>query len=172
MSTLVSSDLPRTIPAQKPPAKASLYLDLVQSLLLKAMGSIGYYSPSAVGIVDALLGNFPHLVLLHLNLAIWLGNGSDGRQSALGDDSDPWAAVVLLGQGSQLLRDLDDVGGSPAMRLGVGDGLSLVTDEVVGVRHDTVELLLEELRDKWSGEGEHKDLYFSIVIRIGLRRGI
>lgn len=76
----------------------------------------------------------------------------------MGDDSDSGAAGVLLGQGSQLLGDLDNVCGAPAVVFGIGDGLGLVTDEEVGVGDDAVELVLEELRDEWGREGEHEDL--------------
>jgi hypothetical protein len=41
---------------------------------------------------------------------------------------------------------------------GVGEGLGFVSDQVVGVWDHAVELVLEELRDEWGGEGEDEGL--------------
>ena len=96
--------------------------------------------------------------LLHLDLAAGLGGSDNGGIGALGDNGNAGAAVVLLGQLSQLLGDLDDIVGAPAVALGVGTSLGLVAEGVVGVGQNGVELVLEELRDEGSGQREHEDL--------------
>lgn len=59
---------------------------------------------------------------------------------------------VLLWQGSELLGNLNNVCDPPTVRLGVGESFRFVADEVVSVRNNAVELVLEELRDKRSGK--------------------
>lgn len=45
------------------------------------------------------------------------------------------------------------------MRLSVGESLRLIADEVVSVGNNAVKLVLEELGDERSGEGEYERLY-------------
>lgn len=116
------------------------------------------YLPSTVGVVNGVLRNFVHRELLDFDFTAG-GNGSgDGGQSALGHNGNSRAVGVLLGQLSQLLRNLDNVGGAPFVALGVSNSLCLVAERVVGVGEDTVKLVLEELGNEGSGERKHKDL--------------
>lgn len=124
------------------------------------------YSPSTVGVGNAVLGDLVDGELLDLNFTIGLDRSRDGGQSSLGDDSNPWAVGVLLGQLSQLLGDFDDIIGTPAVALGVGTSLGFVAESVVRVGQDSVELFLEELRNERSGEGKHEDLYLANLVSI------
>ena len=124
------------------------------------------YSPSTVGVSNAVLGDLVDGELLDLNFTIGLDRSRDGGQGSLGDNSNPWAAGVLLGQLSQLLGDFDDIVGTPAVALGVGTSLSFVAESVVRVGQNSVELFLEELRNERSGEGKHEDLYLVNMISI------
>lgn len=110
-----------------------------------------------VGIVDLLLGDFVNGVLLSLNTACGR-DSSDGGKGTLGNDHDTGALGVLLLEGGELLSNFGDVGQTPAVALGVGEGLSFVADEVVDVGNDAVELVFEELRDEGGGEGEDEGL--------------
>lgn len=85
-------------------------------------------------------------------------DGNDGGLGALSDDGDTLALGVLLGKVGQVLGDGGDVGGLEVVRLGVGSGLGLVADNVVPVRGGLVELLLEELGNERSVEGESEGL--------------
>lgn len=114
--------------------------------------------PSTVGVSDAVLGDLLDGPLLDLNFTVGLGGSRDGGQGALGDNGDPWAVGVLLRQLSQLLGDLNNVFGSPAVALGVGNGFGFVAESVVSVGQDFVKLVLEELRDEGSRKRKHKDL--------------
>lgn len=155
MSMLSSRDLPWTIPAAKPPAKASLQDKLVQVSYFSADVE---YLPSTVSVGDGVLGDLAYSELLDLDLTIGLNRGCYSRQGTLGDNSNTRTAGVLLRELSKLLGDLDNIVGTPAVTLGVGTSLSLVAEGVVSVRQDGVELVLEELRDERSGEGEHEYL--------------
>lgn len=108
--------------------------------------------PSSVGVVYLLLGDLVDFILIHLYLTILLGYSSDGGQSSLSDGSDAWTAPILLWQRRKLLGNLNDVCGSPAVVLGVGQSLGFVADEVVGVWDHAVELIFEKLRNEWGGE--------------------
>ena len=123
--------------------------------------------PSTVSVSDAVLGDFLDGPLLDLNFAAGLHRSRDSGQGTLSDNGSPWAVVVLLGQLSQLLGDLNDVLSAPAVALGVRTGLSFVAEGVVGVGQDFVKLVLEELRNERSRERKHEDLFphFSTVQR-------
>jgi hypothetical protein len=72
-------------------------------------------------------------------------DGNNGGLGTLGDDGNTLALLVLLGKVGEVLSNGGDVGGLEVVRLGVGGGLGLVTDDVVPVGSGLVELLLEEL---------------------------
>jgi len=114
--------------------------------------------PSTIGVGDGVLGDLADSELLDFDLTVGLNRSGHSGQGTLGDNSDTRAASVLLRELSKLLGDLDNVVGTPAVALGVGTSLSLVAEGVVSVGQDGVELVLEELRDERSGEGEHEDL--------------
>ena len=99
-----------------------------------------------------------HLELLDLNDTGRRANGDDGGLSALGDNGNAGTLGVLLGELSELLGDLNNILGAPLVALGVGKSLSLVTEGVVSVGQDAVELLLEELGDEGGGERQHERL--------------
>lgn len=111
-----------------------------------------------VGVVDFLLGDFVNGILLGLNTACGR-DSSDGGEGTLCDDHDTWALGVLLLEGGELLGDFCDVGQTPAVALGVGEGFGFVANEVVDVGNDAVELVFEELGDEWGGEGEDERLF-------------
>lgn len=110
-----------------------------------------------VGVVNLLLGDFVNGELLGLNTACGR-DSSHGGEGTLCNDHDTGALGVLLLEGGELLGDFGDVGQTPAVALGVGEGFGFVTDEVVDVRDDTVELVLEELGYEGGGEGEDEGL--------------
>lgn len=84
-------------------------------------------------------------------------DGGDGLVSTL-SDHDGAGTAVALGELSQLLGDLLDILGVPACSLAVGAGLVLVTKQEVGILDNSIETLLEELRQEGSAEVEGKDL--------------
>ena len=93
-------------------------------------------------------------------------DGDDGRLGALSDDGNTLALLVLLGKVGEVLGDGGDVGGLEVVGLGVGGGLGLVTDDVVPVRRGLVKLVLEELGNEGSVEGESEGLMtVSIMIK-------
>lgn len=101
--------------------------------------------------------------LLDLDGAVGRGNTDNGGQSTLGDDGNARALGVLLGQKGELLGDLDNVLSAPLVAGGVGTSLSLVTEGVVSVGENAVQLLLEELGNEGGGEGEHEDLEVGMI---------
>lgn len=112
---------------------------------------------STVGVIDLLLGDFVNGVLLGLN-ATCGRDSSHGWKGTLRNDHDTGALSVLLLESGELLGDFGNISETPAMALGVSEGFGFVADEVVNVGNDTVELVLEELRDERSGEREDKGL--------------
>jgi len=149
MSTEDSRSLPWTIPATKPPAKASLSSYQNLKFILTWIGSL----PSAIGVVDLFLADGVHRVLSHIG-----ANDSNGGVSALSKDDGALLFAILLGQPGNLLGNLLDVLGRDAVGFGVRSGLSLVTEEDVNIRQDRVQGILEELRDERSGQVENKSL--------------
>ena len=109
----------------------------------------------AVGVVDLLLGDHVHRVLLDLVLAL---DGDDGGLGALRDDGHTLALRVLLGKVRQRLGNLLDVLGAQLVGVGVGLRLGLVADHVVPVGGGLVERGLEELADEGGGEGQDERL--------------
>ena len=85
-------------------------------------------------------------------------DGNNGGLSTLGDDGNTLALLVLLGKVGEVLGDGGNVGGLQVVGLGVGGSLGLVTDDVVPVRSGLVELLLEELGNEGSVQGEGERL--------------
>ena len=85
-------------------------------------------------------------------------DGNNGGLSTLGDDGNTLALLVLLGKVGEVLSDGGDVGGLEVVGLGVGGGLGLVADNVVPVRGGLVELVLEELANERSVQGETEGL--------------
>lgn len=96
--------------------------------------------------------------LLDVDLAALLCGDSDCGVGALCEDNSPRPLGVLLGAVGDSLGDILDVLGIEVVRLSEGSGLSLITDEDVDVRKDLVERVLEELRDKGSGQIEDEEL--------------
>lgn len=103
-----------------------------------------------VGLVDLVDGESLDVVLAL--------DGDDGRLGTLSDDGNTLALLVFLGKVGEVLGDGGDVGGLEVVRLGVGGGLGLVADNVVPVRGGLVELLLEELGNERSVQGESEGL--------------
>jgi hypothetical protein len=65
-----------------------------------------------------------------------------------------------------VLGDGRDVGGLEVVGLGVGGGLGLVANNVVPVRRSLVELVLEELANERSVQGESEGLkVVSVVVK-------
>jgi hypothetical protein len=95
---------------------------------------------------------------LHIDRAGSRADGNDGGEGALGDNGNTGALGVLLGELSELLGNLSDILGTPVVALRVGDGLSLVTECVVSVGKNTVQLLLEELSNERRGKRQHEGL--------------
>lgn len=125
---------------------------------------ITVYLPSTVGVVNALLGDLVDAEFLDLNLAVGLGSSSDGGKGSLRHNGGSRAVGVLLGQLGQLLGNLDDIVSAPRVALGVGTSLRLVTESVIRVGQNGVELVLEELRDEGGRKRQHENL----VLRGGL----
>lgn len=96
--------------------------------------------------------------LLDQSFTVGRANGNDGGLKTLGYDHSTGTLSVLLGQLSQLLRNLNDVLGTQVVASRVGAGLGLVAAGVVGVRQNAVQLLLEKLGDEGRREVEHEDL--------------
>lgn len=117
-----------------------------------------HHSPSTVGVDDGILGDLADLELLHLDGTGSRADSDDGGESALGDNGNTGTFGVLLGELSKLLGDLGDILGAPLVALGVGNSLSLVTEGVVGVGKDAIQLVLEELSNERSRDGEHEGL--------------
>lgn len=85
-------------------------------------------------------------------------DGNDSGLSALGDDGDTLALLVLLGKVGEVLSDGRDVSSLEVMGLGVGGSLGLVANDVVPVRSSLVELVLEELGNERCVQGESEGL--------------
>jgi len=85
-------------------------------------------------------------------------DGNDSRLGTLSDDCNALALLVLLGEVGEVLGNGRDVGGLEVVGLGVGGGLSLVANNVVPVRRSLVKLLLEELGNEGSVQGEREGL--------------
>jgi len=118
----------------------------------------GQNSPGTVSVVDGILGNLVNVELLDLNLAVGGSDADNSGLSTLGDNGNTGALGVLLGEQSKLLSDLNNVLGAPLVAGSVGTSLGLVTECVIGVGQNGIQLLLEELGDEGSGEREHEDL--------------
>ena len=159
-----SSDLPSTMPAQKPPANASLTRVLAQ--LMKIPSLLVVDSPGAVGVDNLLTLDRKHGNLLDLCLPTVFRRRNDGRLCPLRDDDDTRPRGVFLRRLGQQLRHLDH--GPCGVSLGFGPDIDLVFvgEEVVAVRQDGGELVFEELRDEPRREAEHEDLQ-SAILRIG-----
>ena len=113
-------------------------------------GVTGTSGVGDLGLVDLVDGES-----LDLILAL---DGNNGGLSALGDDSNTLALLVLLGKVGEVLGDGGDVGGLEVVGLGVGGSLGLVADDVVPVGSGLIELLLEELGNEGSVQGESERL--------------
>ena len=85
-------------------------------------------------------------------------NGDKSRLSALGDDGNSLALGVLLGQVGKGLCDILGLLAGKVVRLGVGSGLGLVSDDVVPVGSAGINGVLEELGNEGGGEGQDKRL--------------
>ena len=118
-------------------------------------GVTGTSGVGDLGLVDLVDGES-----LDLILAL---DGNNGGLSALGDDSNTLALLVLLGKVGEVLGDGGNVGGLEVVRLGVRGSLGLVTDDVVPVGSGLVELLLEELGNEGSVQGESEGLFMVSV---------
>lgn len=161
-SMLCSKDLFWTIPATKPPAKASLCVGKQKSQqrsLCVSEYQVRMNIPSTVCIVDFLLRDLVNWVFLRFYGTAGSRDCGDSRQSSLCDNDDTRTLGILLLEGSELLGNLSDVGDTPAMVLGEGKSFGLVANKVVNVRNHAIELVLEELRDEGSREGEDERLY-------------
>lgn len=123
-------------------------------------GVTGTSGVGDLGLVDLVDGES-----LDLILAL---DGNNGGLSALGDDSNTLALLVLLGKVGEVLGDGGNVGGLEVVRLGVRGSLGLVTDDVVPVGSGLIELLLEELRNERCVQREGKRLFVvSIAFECG-----
>lgn len=96
-----------------------------------------------------------HGKLLDLGLAL---DGDQGGLGALRDDDGALALGVLLGELSKGTGDVLGGVGREGVGLGVGGGLGLVADDVVGVGGGGVDDVLEELGDEGGGEVEDEGL--------------
>lgn len=127
-----------------------------------------------VGVDNLLAGEGVDGEGLGRGLAGWVGSDDDRGLSTLSDDNEARTGSIDLGELGNGLRNLDNVGGLilsvpvrcdslwdtyvQAVRLRIGESLGLVTNEIVGVGEDRVELLLEELREERSGEIDRENL--------------
>ena len=118
-------------------------------------GVTGTSGVGDLGLVDLVNGESLDLILSL--------DGNNGGLGTLGDDGNTLALLVLLGKVGEVLSDGGDVGGLEVVGLGVGGGLGLVADNVVPVRGGLVELVLEELANERSVQGETEGL---IVVSI------
>ena len=111
---------------------------------------------STVGIIDLVFADCVDRYLLDIDVtAVFCADG-DGGVGTLGDDNSSWSLGVLLGQGSNLLRNFLDVLGLVTVGFCECSGLGLVADEDVDVWQELVEGILEELCDEGSGKVENK----------------
>lgn len=110
-----------------------------------------------VGVVDVFLGDGVNRELLDLVLTL---DGDQGRLGALGDNGDSLSLAILLWQVSEVLDDIPGILGGQVVRLGVGSGLGLVTEDEVPVRGASVNGILEELGNERSGQRQDKYLVF------------
>lgn len=85
-------------------------------------------------------------------------DGNNGGLGTLGDDGDTFALLVLLGKVGEVLGNGGNIGSLEVVGLGVRGSLGLVTDDVVPVGSGLVELLLEELGNERSVQGQSKGL--------------
>lgn len=120
---------------------------------------------STVSIIDLLLGDFVNGVFLGLNAA-GSRDSSHGGEDSLGNDHDTGALGILLLECGELLGNFGDVGQTPAVALGVGERFGFVSDEVVDIGDDAVELVFEELRNERGGEGEDEGLHRHVTLAI------
>lgn len=118
----------------------------------------GVTSTSGVG--DLGLVDLVDRERLDLILAL---DGNNGGLGTLGDDGDTLALLVLLGKVGEVLSDGGNISGLQVMGLGVGGSLGLVADNVVPVGSGLIELLLEELRNEGSVQGESEGLFMVSV---------
>lgn len=109
---------------------------------------------STIGITDSLLVDSMHWVGLGA-LAL---SGDNSWQSSLCDDSNSLLLGVDLGQVGQVLGNLSDVLGLKAVALSVCQGLSFIANDNIPVWGTLVQWLLEELADKWCGQGDNEGL--------------
>jgi hypothetical protein len=114
-------------------------------------GVTGTSGVGDLGLVDLVNGESLDLILSL--------DGNNGGLGTLGDDGNTLALLVLLGEVSEMLGDGGNVGGLQVVGLGVRGGLGLVADDVVPVGSGLVELLLEELGNEGSVQGESEGLY-------------
>ena len=119
-------------------------------------GVTGTSGVGDLGLVDLVDGES-----LDLILAL---DGNNGGLSALGDDSNTLALLVLLGKVGEVLGDGGNVGGLEVVRLGVRGSLGLVADDVVPVGRAGVDDVLEELGDEGSVQGESERLFVVSIV--------
>lgn len=86
---------------------------------------------STIGVVDLALVNRVHRESLDVVLAL---HGDNGRIGSLGDDCHTLALLVFLWQVGKVLSDCWDIVGVEVMRVGVRNGLGLVSNNVIPVR--------------------------------------
>jgi hypothetical protein len=119
-------------------------------------GVTGTSGVGDLGLVDLVDGESLDLILTL--------NGNNGGLGTLGDDGNTLALLVLLGEVGEVLGDGGNVGGLQVVGLGVRGGLGLVADDVIPVGSGLVELLLEELRNEGSVQGEGEGLYVVSIV--------
>lgn len=105
-----------------------------------------------VGVVDLVLLDGVYRNLLDISVTTLLCGHGNGWVGALSDDNSPRSLGVLFGCGGNLLRNLLDVLGLPAMRLGECGGFGLITDDNINIGENLIERVLEELRDEGCGK--------------------
>lgn len=107
------------------------------------------------GVYDLVLVDLVDGERLWLTLVL---HSNDGGVSALRNDCDTLALLVLFGQVCEVLGNRRNVVGLKIVRVSVGLRLRLVADNVIPVRSGLVERFLEELWDERRGQRKDERL--------------
>ncbi len=113
--------------------------------------------PSPIRITNLVLANLMHFKLPHLTLSLHRHHGGCGP---LCDHDGALTLPVLLGEPRYIPRDLLDIMRRQIVCIGITAGFGLVANEIIPIRGRLIQLLCEELRDKWRAEAQDENLIF------------